>query len=153
VKIVTHRVHPNEPCHGLFDRPEGTRWVESVWVIRGDAIAEYRTTIGPSKDFKDVPPLLLPGMGECSVAEYQAEAERHRHDDKWIKRAKEMLAESTLISDILRQEETLLDVVRNRSRFGPGLSVQHNEFPREEVKVRSKEKRSAKRSRARRENP
>lgn len=117
-----------------------------MWVVRGDAIAEYRTTIGPAKSFPDVPPLLLPGMGECSVAEFQAEAERHRHDDKWIKRGKEMLAESTLIPDILRQEEVLLDVVRNRSRFGPGLSVQRNEFPRGEVKARSKERRSAKRS-------
>jgi hypothetical protein len=124
-----------------------------VWVIRGDAIAEHRKTIGLAKNFLDVPPLLLPGMGECSVAEFQAEAERHRHDDKWIRRAKEMLAESTLIPDILRQEEVLLDVVRNRSHFGRGVSVQRNEFPREEVKARSKERRIAKRSRTRRENP
>jgi hypothetical protein len=62
---------------------------------------------------------------------------------------RERQAESTLISDILKQEEELIDVRQNRSSFGPGVSVQRNDFPREAVKERSKEKRHARKSRDR----
>jgi hypothetical protein len=51
-----------------------------------------------------------------------------------------MQAESTLIPDILKQEEMLLDVVANRSNFGPGVRVQRNDFPREAVISKHKEK-------------
>ena len=146
MKVITHWLSSNEPCHGLFERAVGTRWVQSVWVIRGDAIAEYRTDIGPAKDVQ-APPLAIYGVGEDSVAECLDAAERHRHDDKWAKRRREMQAESTLISDILKQEEELLDVVRNRSHFGLGISIQRNDFPREAVISRHKEKRNARKSR------
>ena len=51
-----------------------------------------------------------------------------------------MQAESTLISDILRQEETLLNVVRNRSIIGPAITVQRNDFPREAVQSKYRKK-------------
>ena len=123
--------------------------MQRLYVVRGDAIAEYATDYGPVENFKDATEVIYPSFGENSVAQLQELAERDRHSDKWAKRGREMLAESTLIPDILRQEETLLDVVRNRSIIGPAITVQRNDFPREAVINKHKEKRNdAKRRRA-----
>lgn len=147
--IVTTRIHRDEPCYGLWEGPKGGRWIQRVFIMRGDAIAKFETDYGPVEDFKDATEVIYPSFGENSVGQLQEMAERDRHSDKWAKRGRELLAESTLIPDILRQEETLLDVVRNRSTFGPGISVQRNDFPREAVSNKHKEKRNdAKRSRA-----
>jgi hypothetical protein len=117
--------------------------VQRVYVIRGDAIAEWSKDYGPVSDWPDATEIIYPSFGENSVAELQELAERDRHSDKWAKRRREMQAESTLISDILKQEEILLDVVANRSNFGPGVSVERNDFPREAVISKHKEKRNA----------
>ncbi len=121
----------DEPCHGLWEGPKGGRWVQRVFVVRGDAIAKFETDYGPVTDWPDATEIMYPSFGENSVGQLQELAERDRHSDKWVKRRREQLAGSTLISDILRQEETLIDVKANRSHFGPGVSVQRNDFPRE----------------------
>ena len=105
-------------------------------------MAEYSVDYGPVKNFKDATEVIYPSFGENSVGQLQELAERDRHSDKWAKRRRAMQAESTLISDILRQEEILLEVRRNRSHFGPGASVQRNDFPR----GAAKEGRNARRS-------
>ncbi len=145
--IVTLSVFPDEPCYGLWEGPKGGRWIQRVFVIRGDAKAKFETDYGPVSDWPDATEIIYPSFGENSVAQLQEEAERDRHSDKWAKRRREMQAESTLISDILKQEEMLLDVVANRSNFGPVSSVQRNEFPREAVQSKYKEKRNARRTR------
>jgi hypothetical protein len=149
MKIVTHWLHPDEPCHGLREGPRNGRWVQRVYVVRGDSIAEWSKDYGPVSDWPDATEIGYISLGDDSVAQLQEMAERDRHSDKWAKRRREMQAESTLIPDILRQEEELLDVVRNRSHFGPKVAVQRNDFPREAVKERSKEKRNARKSRNR----
>ncbi|KKM66812.1 hypothetical protein LCGC14_1477430 [marine sediment metagenome] len=149
MKITTERVHPDEPCHGLREGPRNGRWLQRVYVVRGDAVAEWVKDYGPVEDWKDATEVIYPSFGENSVAQLQELAERDRNSDKWAKRRREMQAESTLISDILKQEETLLDVVRNRSIIGPAITVQRNDFPREAVINKQKEKRNdAKRRRA-----
>jgi hypothetical protein len=127
--IVTDRIHPDEPCYGLWEGPKNGRWVQRVFVVRGDTKARFETDFGPAEDFKDATEIMYPSFGENSVGQLQELAERDRHNDKWSKRGKEMLAESTLIPDILKQEEIKLEVVRNRSHFGPATSVQRNDFP------------------------
>lgn len=139
--IVTDRIHPDEPCYGLWEGPKGGRWIQRVFVIRGDRIAKFETDFGPASNFKDSTEVIYPSFSENSVGQLQELAERDRHSDKWAKRRREMMAESTLISDILRQEEIKLDVVRNRSHFGEAVSVQRNDFPREAVTRKFKEKR------------
>lgn len=139
MKIIAVSVHSDEPCYSLQEGPRNSRWVQRVYVIRGDAIAEYSVDYGPVQNFKNATEVIYPSFGENSVGQLQELAERDRHSDKWARRRREMQAESTLIPDILRQEETLLEVRRNRSHFGPGVSVQRNDFPR-------KEKRDGKRS-------
>ena len=137
--IVTDRIHNAEPCMGLHQRMRNGRLVEQIFVVRGDAIAKFETDYGPASDFPNFTETVYPSFGENSVGQLQELAERDRYNDKWARRRREMQAESTLIPDILRQEEILLQVRRNRSHFGPGVSVQRNDFP-------GKEKRDGKRS-------
>ncbi len=129
--IVADWIHKDEPCHGLWEGPKGGRWIQRVFVVRGDAIAKFETDYGPVADWPDATEIIYPSFGENSVGQLQELAERDRHSDKWVKCGRERLAESTLIKDILRQEETLIDVKANRSHFGPGVSIQRNDFPRE----------------------
>ncbi len=138
--IVTDRIHKDEPCWGLWEGPKGGRWIQRVFVVRGDVKAKFETDFGPVSDWPDATEIIYPSFGENSVGQLQELAERDRHSDKWAKRRREMQAESTLISDILKQEEILLDVVRNRSHFGPGVSVQRNDFPREAVQNKYRKK-------------
>ncbi len=147
MKNITRRVHPDEPCHGLHQRVRNGRLIEQIFVVRGDAIAKFETDYGPASGFPDFTETIYPSFGENSVGQLQEMAERDRHSDKWAKRGKESLAESTLIPGILRQEEALLDVRANRSIFGPGISVQRNDFPREAV-INKEKRNGAKRSRA-----
>jgi hypothetical protein len=118
----------------LWEGPKKGRWVQRVFVIRGDAKARFETDFGPTSDFPDAVEIMIPSFGENSVAQLQELAERDRHSDKWAKRGREQLAESTLIKDILRQEEALLNVRANRTIIGPAITVQRNDFPRGAVK-------------------
>lgn len=126
MKIVTLRVFPDEGCWGLFEGPRAGRWVQCVYVIRGDAIAEYKTDLGPVEDFPYSTPLLVPSFGENTVGELMAGAERDRFDSKWYRRREEQRAASTLIPDILRQMEERHEHIAARSQFGPAISVQRN---------------------------
>ena len=147
--IATDRIYKDEPCHGLMEGPElrvvhpnggqERRWIQRLWVIRGDRKAKFETDFGPASDWPDATPIIYPSFGENTVGQLQWLAERDRHSDKWAKRRREMQAESTLIADILKQEEILLEVRRNRSHFGPGVSIQRIDFPREAAKRRFKE--------------
>ncbi len=78
------------------------RWVQRVFVIRDDAIAKFVMDIGPAEDYEDrIIPILLPCFGEHTVAEFQEEAVRNRHETKYMRRRDEMLAESTLVEDAI----------------------------------------------------
>ncbi len=147
MKIITHRVHPDEPCHTLREGPVNGRWVQRLWVVRGDTLAKWSKDYGPVTDWPNATEIIYPSFGENTVGELQELAERDRHSSKWADYQRGLLAESTLISDVLKQEEEKIDVVLNRSQFGPGRSVQRIDFPREAVKRQAKEKRrDAKRS-------
>ncbi len=135
--IVTDRVFPDEPCHGLQEGPLAMsdpsgrgmrqRWVQRVFVIRDDAIAKYIWDIGPVEDYEDrVTPILMPSFGENTVAELQAHAERNRHTDKYIRRRREMQAESTLVADAIAEVERRHLAKSNRSVVGPGVFVQRS---------------------------
>lgn len=138
--IVTDCVFPDEPCHGLAEgplampRPEGPgmrpRWVQRVFVIRDDAIAKYIWDIGPVEDYEDrCSPIIMPSFGENTVAELQAHAERNRHEDKYIRRRDEMMAESTLVDDAIAEVERRYRAKSNRSVIGPHVSVQRGGWP------------------------
>lgn len=156
MRVIASRVHPDEPAFGLHEGPlkrrmvdggEQMRWIQRLWVLRGDRKAAFETDFGPASDFPDATPIIYASFGDDSVGQLQELAERDRHSDKWAKRRREMQSESTLIADILRQEEIMMEVKRNRSHFGPNLSVQRIDFPREAVAQKQKERRTNARNR------
>lgn len=141
MKILASKVHPDEPCYGLYcgprsvTMPDGTteeRLIEATYVIRGDAIAEYTVDYGPMSEWPDLTPVMYPSFGENRVGELQWLAERDRHDDKWARHRRELQEGSTLIRDILRQEEQKINIHANRSVFGPARSIERNGFKRKE---------------------
>ena len=141
MKLVTDYVLPDEPCFGMYEGPcmvpnllgMQERWVQDLKVIRGDQIHHHVIDLGPASEYPTVQPLMMPSLGDDTVAQLQEFAERNRHDDYWAKRSEEMLAESTLIQDHLDQREMLREVVRNRSVFGPTYNVQRNNYPQQAV--------------------
>lgn len=122
MKILVNVVHPDEPCYGLFEGPDRGRWVQKVWVVRGDALARLQTDYGAAENFSRIQPLIMPSDGENSVAELQYHAEKNRQDDYWARRRDEMLASSTLIPDVINQIERQA----RPSVFGPAVSVERN---------------------------
>lgn len=141
--IMTDRIYPDEPAYGLHQRMRNGRLIEQIFVVRGDAIAKFETDYGPASDFPNFTETIYPAFGDDSVAQLQEMAEYDRHSDKWAKHRQRVASESTLIPDILRDEEIKLDVIANRSTFGPGVSVQRNDFPREAVNNKFKERKHA----------
>jgi len=142
VSVIADCIFPDEPCYGLIETIEGGRVIQKLWVIRGDRKARYTTDFGLASDYPDFTPVIYASYGDDTVAQLQECAERDRHDDKWAKRRREMQAESTLISDIIRQEERKIAERQNRSVFGPHQSTQRIDYPREAVRERQKEGRN-----------
>ena len=128
MKIVTQTISPDEPCHGLFEGPRDGRWIQAVYVIRGDAIAEWTKDYGLEEDFDRITPLLMPSFGENSVGSMQYFADKNREDDFWAKRTDEMIEGSTLIEDHVRQVEIDQEIIHNRSVFGPAIRVQRGAY-------------------------
>ena len=142
MKIVTEYVHPDEPSWGLYEGPrnvprKGRRWVQAVYVLRDDAIAEHLTDIGSADLFERIQPMILPSPDGCNtVAQLQEFAEKNRHDEYWADRVDEMLSESTLVEDHLRQLEQHRAIVANRSTFGPSGGHQRNGYARQAARER-----------------
>ena len=150
MKLVTGYVLPTEGAWGLYEgpamlpQPDGSqqyRWVQDVTVIRGDRKAHYVTDLGEPEDFEYVTPIMIPGFGEDTVREVQYLAEQNRHDHYWQKRAEEMLSESTMIRDVINQEEEIHQIIRNRSMFGPSYNHQRNGYSQVSMERRLREKR------------
>lgn len=149
MRIMTDRVYPDEPCHGLFEGPkmrtmadgsQQDRWLQQVFVIREDAIACYEVDYGLASDFERATPIIIPSFGENTVAQLQAIAEKNRNDDYWTKRREEMLAASTLIPDHVQLLEQTTENLLNRSVFGPAVQVQRNNQNRQSIRRWLKER-------------
>ncbi len=126
MKIPTPIVHPDEPCHGLFEGPREGRWIQQVFVIRGDAIASWTHDYGPASDYKGVQQMMMPSYGENTVAQLQEWADKNREDTYWYDRMKTIKGESTLIADVLRQDEEKKLQIRNKSVIGPYVTTERN---------------------------
>lgn len=144
MKYPTSYVVPDEPCYGLSEMVRmvdgKARWIQAVYVLRNDAIAEWCYDYGPAEGFERVTPIAIPSLGDDSVAQLQEIAEKNRHSDKWAKRAEEMQAESTLIADHMAQLEKDRLQMRNVSVVGPAMRVQRNEYSQERTRRLIKER-------------
>ncbi len=117
------------PYQMPYGRGTRQRWVQRVFVIRNDEVAKHLIDLGPVADFEGVTPLIMPSEGTNTVAQLQEHAEKNRHDDYWRNRRQEMLAESTLVQNLLRQEEEVLAVKRNRTTSGPLITRERSGYP------------------------
>lgn len=136
---ITTFISPDEPCYGLWEGYEqapvpggrngetGWRWLQKVFVVRGDTISKFITDLGPAEDYEDrITPIFIPNEGTDSVGRLQAMAEKNRHDTYWQTRAAEQLESSTLIADLIEQEAKVHEVIRNRTASGPYQTNQRN---------------------------
>lgn len=141
MRLITDYVLPDEPCFGLFEGPcmvpnllgIQERWVQDIKVIRDDKIHHYVRDLGPASEYPTVQPLMMPSLGDDTVAQLQEFAEKNRHDDYWAKYTEELLESSTLIQDHLNQWEMLREARHNRSVFGPHITRERNSYPRQAV--------------------
>lgn len=125
MKIETRWVHDDEPCYGLHEgprmmlQPDGSnqlRWIQQVFVVRGDAIAAHTTDYGPAENFANVTELMMPAFGDDTVAQLREHAEKNRHDTYWHDRAEEQKANSTLIADHMKALEVKAEYARRNRR-------------------------------------
>ena len=103
----------------MMPGPNGSqswRWVQTVFVVRGDAIAAHTTDFGPAENFQHVTPLMMPSFGDDTVAQLREHADKNRHDTYWQERAAAQLAESTLIRDHIEQIDMRKEYVRRNPR-------------------------------------
>jgi hypothetical protein len=134
VKIETASVHDDEPAYGLREEPrlmpgpDGSsrwRWVQTVFILRGDAIAAHTRDFGPAEDYRHVTPLMMPSFGDDTVAQLREHAGRNRQDTYWRQRAKEQRAGSTLIRDHIEQLEMRREYVRRNHRTVKEITRAH----------------------------
>ena len=115
----------NEPCFGMQVWEAADGFCTRLIVLQNDLPVGIVIHHGPSEEYSGkIPPLLV--ADETSVGAMMAESERHRQDLKWWKRAEEMRASSTLIADVIRQDEQARLAIKNRSVFGPHQTTQRN---------------------------
>ncbi len=149
MKILAAEVYPDEPAYGIRERvvtipmPDGSqqrRWVQSVFVIRGDAIACYDTDCGPAEQFAHVAPLYMPSFGDDTVAQLREEALRHRASTFPRQHLERVQHESTLMQDVVTRMEERSQEIRNRSVIGPHLTKQRGGYSQERTQRILKEK-------------
>ena len=134
-KIVTADVtlSADEPCFGMQVWEAADGFCTRLIVLQNDLPVGIVIHHGPDEEYSGkIPPLLV--ADEANVGSMLVESERHRQDLKWFKRAEEMKASSTLIADVIRQDEEARLAIKNRSTFGPHQTTQRNGHNHTQVK-------------------
>ena len=141
--IITDYVLPDEGCWGLAEgpmhMPHGAgfqrRWVQRIFVIRGDAIAKYTLDLGSADDWEErALPQVIYSAGTDTVAEVQESAERDRNEGKLMQFVKQQREGSTLIEDSLAGLEQQHLAKSNRTIIGPHVFAQRGDYPGEHVR-------------------
>ena len=131
----SHVLRDDEPVQEMVvvERPNGD-FVTRLRVIRGDGFIDATINHGPNPLYASkIPPLFMAPQGAETVGFMREMSDAHRRDLRYYKQAIEQIEASTLISDVVRQEEGKLLAVHNRSTFGPHVTIQRNHFPREQA--------------------
>lgn len=147
VTPVTHFIVSDEPCFMFVEAwltpaaltkggqkytPETWngrhRW-RIVWVNRGDALAEYHQ-LSPHQN---VPGLRIPSFWEHTYGELCGMADEYAVNPNgadWdLAFLREQQEASTLVRDIIDQEEDRVYMVKNHSTFGRHFKKQRDGFP------------------------
>jgi hypothetical protein len=129
IETWTHVMPDDEPCYGMWvsERDDG-HFVTRLKVRVGDHFEFAEIDHGPNPEYSGkIPPLGVPSVeGENPVGLMREMSAAHRVDLRWYRMALEQQQGSTLIKDVIRQEEQALAAVRNRSAFGPYQTTQRN---------------------------
>lgn len=108
-----------ESSHTSKDNP-GMRWVQRVWVVRGDSIAEFRKDMGPTWAYPFAKPFMFVSMNEYSVGESLEQANYLRESQPSDEEPHD------LIRDWYMQLDEMRDLKAHRSRIGPWSKIQRN---------------------------
>lgn len=126
----------DEPTYGMTVYEDGSGFCTRLVIEKprnSGAFVGLVVHHGPAPEFSGkIPPLFIPSVeGELSVGAMMEESERHRQDLQWYLKAKAQLEASTLIPDIIKQEEEAYEWIHNRSSFGPLVSKERNGYSHE----------------------
>jgi len=126
----------NEECFGMqvWEAADGFR--TRLIFLQNDLPVGIVIHHGPDEEYSGkIPPMFIPSTeGENPVGLMLEMSERHRHDLRWFKRAEEMKQASTLIKDVIRQDEMARLAIKNQSVFGPAITKQRNGHDSTQVK-------------------
>ena len=138
----THEAHPDEPVFSVtevelvpWDYGKRRRY-RLVVVLRDDAKAVHYTDMGKVSDWP-FPGFNLIAAWEHTVQEMVEDCEAQRADDFCERIVAEAYANSTLREDHQRQAAEEVEIIRNRSQFGPAGKTQRNEHRRSATRART----------------
>ena len=146
MRIVTDRISPDELCWGLQEQnrlitqADGStvqHRIQAVYVLRGNAIAEYTTDLGPTALWGTTPELQIRtttgedhDTPEDRVGWIRDEANRSRGDMFERELRADVVGSSTLIKDFLQEKEENWKRIHNQSQLGPYQNKQRNGYSR-----------------------
>lgn len=132
LEVIGLILDPDEPTYGMDVGEDDKGFYTRLKVVRGDQKVSAEIRHGPAPEYSGkIPPMFVPSPeGENPVGLMLQLSETHRHDLHWYNRAKEMQAESTLIRDVILQDEEDRLRIRNLSVFGPLVATQRNGYSR-----------------------
>lgn len=135
IETVTHILRDDEPCYGMKVEETPAGFVTTLRIMRGGVIVQAQVNHGHDEAMSGkVPPMFVPSVeGENPVGLMLEMSEQHRHDLRYYKYNEELRGESTLIKDVLEQEEKARLQIRNASTLGPHITVQRHGHSHEKV--------------------
>ena len=136
IETASFTLEADQPCYGLSVFEDATGFCSRLVVLRGGQPVGVVIHHGPNEEYSGkIPPMFIPSTeGENPVGLMLEMSERHRHDLRWFKKAEEMKQSSTLIKDVIRQDEMARLAIKNQSVFGPAITKQRNGHDSTQVK-------------------
>ena len=135
--IETHTaiLRDDEPCYGMKVEETADGFVTTLRIMRGGVITQAQIRHGHNEEFSGkIPPMFVPSTeGENPVGLMLQMSEEHRHDLRYWRYSEELRGQSTLIKDVIEQEEKARLQIRNASTLGPYVTAQRHGHSHEKV--------------------
>lgn len=139
---VLYSVDDNDPVmavqetYGHNQEGTGDRRYQVMFMPNGNVISAFWTDLGPAEDFRmesagqshQMPPYFQLVLMEHTVAECRYMATEARADDFAAKLLQQRIDESDLFERAARVIDEDRYLVKNRSTFGGGVTVQRNGY-------------------------